>query len=149
MLLGFSASLAWFNNADLGLSVPMVYPFMAYLLVRMLLLAAGRGRPREPLRVAIPTAWLAILLIFIVGFRIGLNVANSNVIDVGYAGVIGADKIVHDKPLYGNWPADNPSGDTSGRSTTSPTCRSARSGVGAVAGIACRPRTLPRSPSTC
>jgi hypothetical protein len=117
MMLGFSASLAWFNNADLGLSVPTVYPFMLYLLVRMLLLAFGRGRPREPLRVVIPTAWLAIALIFLIGFRVGLNVTNSNVIDVGYAGVIGADHIVHGKPLYGNWTVtnpDNPSGDTYG-----------------------------------
>ena len=45
MLLGFSISLAFFNNADLGLSVPSVYPFMLYLLVRMLLLAFG---PRAP-----------------------------------------------------------------------------------------------------
>ena len=114
MLLGFSASLAWFNNADLGLSVPTVYPFMLYLLVRMLLLAAGRGRPREPLRVVIPTPWLAIMLIFLIGFRVGLNVTNSNVIDVGYAGVIGADKIVHGEKLYGFFPSDNPAGDTYG-----------------------------------
>ncbi|HET9094143.1 MAG TPA: hypothetical protein VFN36_03565 [Solirubrobacteraceae bacterium] len=114
MMLGFSASLAWFNNADLGLSVPTVYPFLVYLLVRMLLLAAGRGRPREPLRVVMPTAWLAILLIFLIGFRVGLNVTNSNVIDVGYAGVIGADKIIHGQQLYGHFPPDNPAGDTYG-----------------------------------
>ena len=114
MMLGFSASLAWFNNADLGLSVPTVYPFMVYLLVRMLLLASGRGRPREPLRIVIGPTWLAIALIFLIGFRIGLNVTNSNVIDVGYAGVIGADKIIHGAPLYGHWPADNMYGDTYG-----------------------------------
>jgi hypothetical protein len=114
VMLGFSISLAFFNNANLGLSVPLVYPFMLYLLVRMLLLAAGRGRPREPLRVVIPTAWLAIALIFLVGFRVGLNVTNSNVIDVGYAGVIGADKIIHGQKLYGYFPADNPAGDTYG-----------------------------------
>ncbi|MDE3133633.1 MAG: hypothetical protein KGL15_06185 [Acidobacteriota bacterium] len=114
MMLGFSASLAWFNNADLGLSVPAVYPFMLYLLVRMLLLAAGRGRPREPLRTVIPPVGLAIALIFLIGFRIGLNVTNSNVIDVGYAGVIGADKVIHGVPLYGHWPADNMYGDTYG-----------------------------------
>ena len=53
-------------------------------------------------------------MIFLVGFRVGLNVTNSNVIDVGYAGVIGADKLLHDQPLYGNWPTDNGSGDTYG-----------------------------------
>ncbi len=114
MLLGFSLSLAWFNNSDLGLSAPSIYPFMIYLLVRMLLLAAGRGRPREPLRVLIPTPWLAIALIFLIGFRIGLNVINSNVIDVGYAGVIGADKLIHGAQLYGHFPLDNPAGDTYG-----------------------------------
>jgi hypothetical protein len=114
MLLGFSVSLAFFNNADLGLSVPSVYPFMIYLLVRMVALAFGRGRPREPLRMVISVKWLTVLLIFVVGFRVGLNIANSNVIDVGYAGVIGADKILHGEKLYGNWPADNPAGDTYG-----------------------------------
>jgi hypothetical protein len=114
MLLGFSASLAWFNNADLGLSVPLVYPFMLYLVVRMLLLACGRGRPREPLRIAVPVPVLAIALIFLIGFRVGLNITDSNVIDVGYAGVIGADKIVHGVQLYGHWPASNASGDTYG-----------------------------------
>ena len=53
VLLGFSVSLALFDNADLGLSVPLVYPFMIYLLVRMVMLAGGRGRPREPLAVVV------------------------------------------------------------------------------------------------
>ena len=114
MLLGFSVSLALFNNADIGLSVPLVYPFLIYLLVRMLLLAFGRGRPRSPLRMIVPVSWLAIGVVFLVGFRVGLNVTNSNVIDVGYAGVIGADKLLHGKPLYGNWPKDNAEGDTYG-----------------------------------
>ncbi len=114
MLLGFSISLAFFNNANLGLSVPLVYPFMVYLLVRMLLLAMGRGRPREPLQVVFPGLWLAIPLIFLIGFRIVLDVTSSNVIDVGYAGVIGADKLIHGMPLYGHFPPDNPAGDTYG-----------------------------------
>jgi hypothetical protein len=114
MMLGFSVSLALFNHAEVGLSVPLIYPFMLYLLVRMLLLAAGRGRPREPLRLIVRTSWLAVGLVFLVGFRVGLNIANSNVIDVGYAGVIGAHKVVHGQNLYGHWPADNASGDTYG-----------------------------------
>ena len=113
-LLGLSISLALFNNAKIGLSTPAIYPFMLYLLVRMVLLGFGRGRPRRPLRVFVPMSWLAVGVIFLVGFRVGLNVVNSNVIDVGYAGVIGADKLIHDQPLYGNWPKDNASGDTYG-----------------------------------
>jgi hypothetical protein len=112
MLLGFSVSIAFFNNAEIGLSVPLAYPFLLYLLVRMLLLGFERGRPREPLRLLVPASWLAIALVFLVGFRIGLNVTNSGVIDVGYAGVIGADKLIHGKPLYGHWPSDNATGDT-------------------------------------
>jgi hypothetical protein len=113
MLLGFSVSLAFFNHAAIGLSVPLVYPFLIYLLVRMLVLAAGRGLPARPLR-APPTSWLAIGTVFLMAFRIGLNVLNSNVIDVGYAGVIGADKLIHGHALYGHWPADNRYGDTYG-----------------------------------
>ena len=37
--------------------------------------------------------WWVVHIFFLVGFRIGLNITDSNVIDVGYAGVIGADKI--------------------------------------------------------
>jgi hypothetical protein len=114
VLLGFSVSIAYFNHADLGLSVPLVYPLLLYLLVRMLLLAAGRGRPREPLHLLVPPTWLAIGLVFLIGFRIGLNVTNSNVIDVGYAGVIGASKLLHGTALYGHWPASNAYGDTYG-----------------------------------
>ena len=113
-LLGFSVSLAFFNHAKIGISTPIIYPFMLYLLVRMLLLGFGHGRPREPLRLFVPVTWLAIGTIFLVGFRVGLNVVNSNVIDVGYAGVIGADKLLHGKDLYGGWPKDNASGDTYG-----------------------------------
>ena len=114
VLLGFSISLALFNHGTIGLSVPLVYPFLIYLLVRMLLLAFGRGRPQRPLRLLVPVSWLAIAVMFLVGFRVGLNVVNSNVIDVGYAGVIGATKLTHGEKLYGKWPKDNAQGDTYG-----------------------------------
>ena len=114
MLLGFSISLALYNHADIGLSVPLVYPFLLYLLVRLLLLAFRRGRPRAPVRLAVPVSWLAVATVFLIGFRVGLNVTNANVIDVGYAGVIGADKLIHGQPLYGHWPRDNSQGDTYG-----------------------------------
>ena len=114
MLLGFSASLALFNHGRIGLSVALVYPFLLYLLARMLLLAWRKGVPREPLQLAVPATWLAVAVVFLVGFRVGLNVTNSNVIDVGYAGVIGAHKLLAGQPLYGSWPYDNANGDTYG-----------------------------------
>ena len=91
----------------------------------MLLLAFGRGRPREPLRLRGPGArgWPS-RVIFLVGFRVGLNVTDSNVIDVGYAGVIGADKMVHGKQLYGHWPVVTPAATRTARSTTTHTSRS-------------------------
>jgi hypothetical protein len=113
-LLGFSVSLAFFNAARVGLSTPLIYPLLGYLLVRMLLVARRGGRA-QPLRLLVPVSWLAVALVFLVGFRIGLNVTNSNVIDVGYSGVIGAHRIVHGQDLYANnWPRDDASGDTYG-----------------------------------
>jgi hypothetical protein len=113
VLVGFSVSLACFNAADVDASVPLVYPLLGYLLLRMLV--AGFRRPRlEPLRLLVPVSWLAIGLVFLVGFRVGLNVTSSNVVDVGYAGVIGANRLVEGKPLYGTWPKDNAYGDTYG-----------------------------------
>jgi hypothetical protein len=120
VLLSFSVSLAFFNHAHIYASVPLAYPPLLYLLARMLALlrrrsSAGSGASRRPqLRLLVPAPWLALGVVFLLGFRIGLNVTDSNVIDVGYAGVIGASKIVHDEPLYGRWPSDNEHGDTYG-----------------------------------
>jgi hypothetical protein len=112
VLLSFSLSLAFFNHALIGLSVPLTYPPLLYLFLRMLLLAFGKGVPRAPLKLLVPVPWLVIAAVFLVGFRVGLNLTNSNVIDVGYSGVIGADRVIHDQPLYGGWRKDNPQGDT-------------------------------------
>ncbi len=118
VLLSWSVSLAFFNHAHIYASVPLTYPPLIYLLGRMLM-SLRRPRPtrqgsRRPLRLLVPAPWLALGVVFLLGFRIGLNVTDANVIDVGYAGVIGADKIVHGKTLYGSWPQDNEHGDTYG-----------------------------------
>ncbi len=120
VLLSFSVSLAFFDHAHIYASTPLVYPPLIYLLVRMLALArvgrrkqSGREAPKAP-RLLIPTPWLAIGVVFLLGFRIALNVTDSNVIDVGYAGVIGAERIAHDESLYGGYPSDNEHGDTYG-----------------------------------
>jgi hypothetical protein len=114
VLVGFSASLAFFNHAEIGLSVPLIYPPLIYLMIRLFLLANGRGVPRRPLSTVVPISWLAVATVFLMAFRIGLNILNSNVIDVGYSGVIGADKLIHNVALYGHWPHDNMYGDTYG-----------------------------------
>jgi hypothetical protein len=111
-LLGFTVSNFFFNRADIGVSVPLQYPPLLYLLGRALWIGfRGRG---EGLRPVWPSAWLLIAALFLMGFRVGLNVANAGAIDVGYAGVVGADKIVHGEPIYDNFPEDIHSGDTYG-----------------------------------
>ena len=117
VLAGFGASVAFFNDARLDVSVPIVAPLLVYLLVRSLMVAFKKRddeRPREGLPLLVPVSWLAIALLFLVGFRIGLNIESSNVIDVGYSGVIGADYLMAGEPLYDNFPKDNGSGDTYG-----------------------------------
>ena len=119
VLSAFSASTAFFNAARIDVSVPLAYPLLAYLLARMLLIGLRRGaraeqESRRPLSLLVPVGWLAVAVIFLVGFRVALNVTSSNVIDVGYAGVIGADRIVDGNALYGRFPSDNASGDTYG-----------------------------------
>jgi hypothetical protein len=118
VLAAFGISLGFFNRGNISASVPIAYPLLAYLLGRMLWLGLSRRsrreEEREPLRLLVPASWLAIAAVFLLGFRVGLNVTNSNVIDVGYAGIIGAHKLSHDQPVWGHFPADNPTGDTYG-----------------------------------
>jgi hypothetical protein len=115
VLCAFAVSHVFFNRGEIGVSVPLVYPVLAYLLAR-LLFAGLRPRPRrERLVPHVPIAWLAIALVFLVGFRATLNVVDSNVIDVGYASVVGADRIVDGDALYGEgFPEPRQHGDTYG-----------------------------------
>jgi hypothetical protein len=112
VLLGFGVSHFFFNQGNIGVSVPLAYPVLVYLLARCLWIGfRGRGIGLRPVW---PTMWLLIAALFLMGFRVGLNMADAGAIDVGYAGVTGAHKIVHGEPLYGNFPEDIHSGDTYG-----------------------------------
>jgi hypothetical protein len=112
VLLGFGVSHFFFNQGNIGLSVPLAYPVLVYLLGRCLWIGfRGRGSGLRPVW---PTMWLLIAALFLMGFRVGLNMADAGAIDVGYAGVVGAHKIVHGEPLYGDFPEDIHSGDTYG-----------------------------------
>jgi hypothetical protein len=112
VLLGFGISHFFFNRAEVGVSVPLQYPVLLYLLGRALWLGfRGRG---EGLRPVWPVAWMLVAALFLMGFRVGLNVADSGAIDVGYASVVGADRITHGEPIYDNFPDDVSQGDTYG-----------------------------------
>ena len=115
VLLGFGVSHFFFNRGDISASAPLVYPVLAYLLLRMLWMGF---RPREGRRrvfPVIPVAWVALALVFLVGFRVALNVADSSVVDVGYSGVVGAHRIATGHGLYaGRFAPDDEHGDTYG-----------------------------------
>jgi hypothetical protein len=104
-LLSFSVSLWFFNRGDIFTSVPLVYPPLLYLLGRMVW-SAWRGRLATGSVPVWPVWVLAAATVFTAGFRIGLNVKASNVIDVGYSGVIGADRIVRGQAPYGHFPVE-------------------------------------------
>jgi hypothetical protein len=105
VLLSLSASLWFFNHGNIFTAVPLAYPPLLWLLVRCVWVARRdrptRGAPVWPIWV------LAAATVFLAGFRVGLNVRASNVIDVGFSGVIGADRIVHGDSPYGHFPAED------------------------------------------
>ena len=106
VVLSFSASLWYFNHGDIFTSVPLAYPPLAYLLGRCVWI----GWHCRPVRAARPLwpAWVLLsATVFLAGFRIGLNIEDSNVIDVGYAGVIGAQRIASGVVPYGNFPEED------------------------------------------
>jgi Glycosyltransferase family 87 len=109
----FSVSWAFFNHGRISESVPLAYPPLAYLLLRLLWLARAGARP-PPIRLNVGVHWLAVGVVLLIGFRIGLDVIDSNVIDVGYANVVGANKLLHGGALYGRFPSNIPRGDTYG-----------------------------------
>lgn len=140
MLLSFSVSHYFFNEGEIYRSVPLAYPPLVYLFIRLSWLGCRRQRkyseagslsPTTAPLTALPRtqepephvpephlnfsnrvmiAGLALLVIF----RIVINIADSNVVDVGYSGVIGADIIMDGRAPYGNMPEDNGNGDTYG-----------------------------------
>jgi hypothetical protein len=104
-LLSFSVSLWFFNRGHIFAAMSLVYPPLVWLLVRCLWIAR-RDRPSRGFAVW-PVWVLAAATVFLAGFRIGLNWRSSNVIDVGYSGVIGADRIIHGQSPYGHFPQED------------------------------------------
>jgi hypothetical protein len=101
-VLSFLISYAMFDRAKLVPAVWLVYPPLIYLLGRMLWI--GFGRTRDSLSAGLPgwlsTRTLLIGLLVLIGARIALSLFSHIVIDVGYASVIGAHRILHGQSLY-------------------------------------------------
>ncbi len=106
VLLSFSASLWFFNHGRVFAAVVLAYPPLVWLLVRCAWIGF-RDRPVRG-RTVWPIWVLAGAAIFVGGFRVGMNIESSNVIDVGYSGVIGADRISHGVSPYGHFPVEDP-----------------------------------------
>jgi hypothetical protein len=106
VLLSFGVSLHYFNRGEVFTAMPLAYPPLLYLLGRMAWIGwRGRGSRSRPVW---PVWVLLAATVFLAGFRFGLNLQASNVIDVGLAGVIGAQRIVEDgESPYGNMPTDD------------------------------------------
>jgi hypothetical protein len=105
VLLSLSVSLWYFNHGRIFTSVPLAYPVLLYLLARAVWVGV-RGRAASHVVPVWPVWLLAAATVFLAGFRIGLNVADSNVIDVGYASVIGAQRIASGEAPYGHFPVE-------------------------------------------
>lgn len=104
-LLAFGVSLWFFNRGEIFQSAGLAAPPLTYLLVRTAWIGF-RGRAFTPQR-SWPVWLFAAVAIFLVGFRIGLDLERQGgVIDVGYAGVIGADRIIGGQSPYGHMPVE-------------------------------------------
>lgn len=112
MLLGFLVSHYFFRDGSVFEAVLLWYPPLIYLLLRTLLMGFGIGERVE--RTSLFPTWLLFVLAALASaLVIWLNL-DSRVIDVGYAGVAGADLIMDGALPYGNMPEDVGSGDTYG-----------------------------------
>ena len=106
MLLSPTASLWFFNHGDIFTAVPLFYPLLAWVVRARDVWIGATGRGSRTRRVW--PAWVLLAAaVFLAGFRIGLNVESSNVIDVGYSGVIGAERIVHGQAPWGHFPVED------------------------------------------
>ena len=100
-LLGFSVSLAFFNHAKIEASVVLVYPVLAYLFARMLIAGFRPVETRDRLLPLAPRGLLVAGIVALVGFHTAYVATEGKVIDVGLAGVIGADRLVKGDEVYG------------------------------------------------
>jgi hypothetical protein len=102
-LLSFSAYLVFLNQGRVFAADLAAAASLTYLMGRALWIGVTNRPLRSPSFQA--PVWLLVAgLVFLAGLRVGLNTEASGVLDVGYAGVIGADRLVHAESPYGNFP---------------------------------------------
>ena len=108
----FLVSHGFFREGIVYEAVLLWYLPLIYLFARTLLMGFGIGERVE--RTSNFPTWLLLgLACLACGLVLGLNL-DSRVIDVGYAGVVGADLILDGTIPYGNMPQEVGTGDTYG-----------------------------------
>jgi hypothetical protein len=98
-----SVSLLLFDHGKVYSSVPLIYPALAYLFARLVHLGFARSHETADRISWVPDAWLVPAVAALVIFRVVFS-ATGAVGDVGYAGMFGADSMIHGWPLYTNHP---------------------------------------------
>jgi hypothetical protein len=111
-LLGFLLSHHFFREGIVYEAVLLWYPPLIYLFVRTLLMGFGL-KERVETTSNLPTWVLLGLAGLASGIVIALNL-DARVIDVGYAGVAGAELILEGTSPYNNMPQEVATGDTYG-----------------------------------
>lgn len=98
-LLGLGGAYALFEQGHNNWSLATAFGLMGYLLIRMGWIGLGRGRaPR--FSSTLPIGVLVAGVLILAGGRVALDVTRGHVIDVGYASVVGADRVSHGQELY-------------------------------------------------
>jgi hypothetical protein len=112
LVFGFLISHHFFREGVVYEAVLLWYPPLLYLFIRTLLMGFGLAERVE--RTSNFPTWLLLALGGLAsGLVVGLNL-DARVIDVGYAGVVGADLILEGTSPYANMPQDVSTGDTYG-----------------------------------
>ncbi len=115
VLAAFGVSVAFFNDAQIGISVPIAYPLLVYLLGRVLWIGLRRDRPRPGLRLLVPVPWSSRSRSSSWSASGSGSTSRARTSSTSATpGVIGADRIADGTRLYGNFPKDNEHGDTYG-----------------------------------
>jgi hypothetical protein len=105
VLLTFGVGLRYWYEASL-LSLLCIYASLAYLCVRMVLVARV-GRPHkthvtvEPAQPWLPTSWLLAGIVVLIAVHTSWTLGGQVDTDVGPASIQGALKLVHGQPVYG------------------------------------------------
>jgi hypothetical protein len=100
VLLSFGITKFLIRDGHDALFVPLTYGALGYLFVRLAVAGFRPSKRTGRLAPLMPTKVLVVLLIGLTVFRIGVNFIDSRLLDVGYAGAVGASRVWEGEALY-------------------------------------------------